>query len=192
MRDAMRVPYAYKHLKRGPQVVLPKDMGMIIAYTGVGRNSVCVDAGTGSGWLAIGLARVCKEVVSYEIREDFIRIAEANMRATGIDNLAIRHGDVTKKIMERDVDLVVLDMADAHKAVRSAYRSLRQHGFICGYLPHMEQVKKFAAALARYGFTEPDTIEVITRQILVRDAGVRPATKGLLHTAYLTFAQKRQ
>ena len=60
------VPPHYRRLKRGPQVVLPKDIGMIIAYTGVGKESVCVDAGTGSGWLAISLARIAKEVTTYD------------------------------------------------------------------------------------------------------------------------------
>jgi tRNA(1-methyladenosine) methyltransferase and related methyltransferases len=71
----MFIPMQYRKLKRGPQVILPKDIGIIIAYSGIGKESRCVDAGTGSGWLAVSLARLCKEVVSYELREDFIKIA---------------------------------------------------------------------------------------------------------------------
>ena len=35
-------------------------------------------AGTGSGWLAVSLARICKQVTSYDNREEFIKIAEKN------------------------------------------------------------------------------------------------------------------
>lgn len=187
----MDVPYPYRKLKRGPQVVLPKDIGIILAYTGIGKHSLCIDAGTGSGWLAIALARVADTVISYDTREDFIKIAEANRKQEGLDNLILKQGDVTEKIDEENADLVTLDMADSDKAVKNAYNALKPNGFICAYLPHMEQVKKFVEALSKYSIAEPPhVVEVIVREMLVREAGMRPATKGLLHTAYLIFAQK--
>jgi len=186
----MFIPDSYRKLKRGPQVILPKDIGMIIAYTGIGKNSVCVDAGTGSGWLAVSLARVCKKVTTYDIREDFIKIAEKNKVIENLDNLDIKKKDVTKGIREKNVDLVTLDMPNSDKAVRSAHKALRQDGYIFGYLPHMEQVKNFVTALNKLKFRNAVTMEVIVRDMLVREEGTRPSTKGVWHTAYLVFAQK--
>jgi tRNA (adenine57-N1/adenine58-N1)-methyltransferase catalytic subunit len=51
----MKMNPLLRKLKRGPQVVLPKDIGMILGFTGVGKTSKVVDAGAGSGWLAISL-----------------------------------------------------------------------------------------------------------------------------------------
>lgn len=187
----MFIPSAYKRLKRGPQVILPKDIGLIIAYTGVGKNSRCVDAGTGSGWLAVSLARVCREVTSYDIRDDFLKIAQENKSREGLDNLILKNGDVTKKIDEKDVDLVVLDMPNSHKAVKSASKALKPEGHICGYLPHMEQVKSFVKSLEKNKFKNVFVIEAIVRDMLVREQGMRPSTKGVWHTGYLAFAQKR-
>ncbi|MGI0100347.1 MAG: tRNA (adenine-N1)-methyltransferase [Candidatus Micrarchaeaceae archaeon] len=189
MSDYMFIPEHFKRLKRGPQVILPKDIGIIIAYTGVSKNSVCVDAGTGSGWLAVALARICKHVTSYDIRDEFIKIAEKNKASEGLENLDIKKKDVTKGIAERDVDLVTLDMPNSDKAVRHAHMALKQNGYVCGYLPHTEQVKSFVAALNRYGFRNILTLEVIVRDMLVREEGTRPSTKGVWHTAYLVFAQ---
>lgn len=186
----MFIPESYRRLKRGPQVVLPKDIGIIIAYTGVNRNSVCLDAGTGSGWLAVSLARICKQVTTYDIRDDFIKLAERNKAAENLDNLTIKNKDIIKGVSERDVDLVTLDMPNANKAVRSAHRSLKPNGYICGYLPHMEQVKDFVSALNKLKFRNLHTVEVIVRDMLVREEGTRPSTKGVWHTAYLVFAQK--
>src|SRR5271157_4350233 len=155
------VPEHYRRLKRGPQVILPKDIGIIIAYSGVGKNSVCVDAGTGSGWLAVTLARICKHVTSYDVREDFMKIADRNMRAEGLDNLTLKLGDVTKKIDEKDVDLVTLDLPGSDKAVKNAYKSLKQNGCICGYLPHMEQVKSFVSKLEKFSFRNVIVLEII-------------------------------
>jgi tRNA (adenine57-N1/adenine58-N1)-methyltransferase len=189
--SAPNLPPHYRRLKRGPQVMLPKDIGLVIAYTGVGRDSVCVDAGSGSGWLAVSLARVCKHVTSYDIRDEFIRIAEHNRRIEGLDNLEIKKGDVTKRIEEKDVDLVALDMPDSDKAVKNAYKALKTGGFVFGYLPHMEQVQKFVKALERYKFGGATVLEAIVRDMLVRKEGMRPSTKGVWHTGYLAFAQKQ-
>jgi len=186
----MFLPPHFRKLKRGPQVILPKDIGVVIAYTGVGKDSVCVDAGTGSGWLAVSLARVCKEVTSYELRPEFIRIAEKNKEIAQISNLTVRNADVTKKIFEKGVDLVTLDMLNADKALKNAHKALKPGGYVFGYLPHMEQVKAFVARLESLKFGNILTLEVIARDMLVRKEGVRPSTKGVWHTGYLVFAQK--
>jgi tRNA(1-methyladenosine) methyltransferase and related methyltransferases len=81
-------------------------------------------------------------------------------------------------------------MPNSDKAVRHAYKALRPDGYIVGYLPHMEQVKKFVAKLEKTGFRNTYVLEVIARDMLVRESGMRPSTKGVWHTAYLAFAQK--
>ena len=186
----MRFPDLLRGLKRGPQVVLPKDFGLVVAFTGVGRDSLIVDAGAGSGFLAISLANIAKKVVSYEWREEFASIAEKNIARTGLKNIEIRKKDVFKGISERNVDLVTLDLADADKVVKNAKRALKKGGYVVGFLPNVEQVKKFVKELEKNKFVEIFTIESIVREILVRKEGVRPETKGLLHTVYLTFARK--
>lgn len=186
------VPQSFRKLKRGPQVILPKDIGMIMAYTGVNRNSVCVDAGTGSGWLAVALARVAKQVTSYDTREDFIKIAEKNKAMEQLDNLTLKIGDVTKKIDEEAVDIVTLDLPDSDKALKNAKKSLKENGYVVGYLPHTEQVRKFVETLEKLKFADVLTIEIIVRDMLVREQGTRPSTKGVWHTGYLVFAQKKE
>ena len=185
------VPQHYRRLKRGPQVILPKDIGMIIAYTGIGKESVCVDAGTGSGWLAISLARIAKEVTTYDNRDEFIRIAEKNRDNERLGNLIIKKGDITKGIDESGVDLVTLDMPDSDMALKNARKALKDGGYVVGYLPHMEQAKKFVETLNKLKFENILTLETIVRDILVREQGVRPSTKGVWHTGYLVFAQKK-
>jgi len=180
----------YRRLKRGPQVILPKDIGIILSYSGVNKDSVCVDAGTGSGWLALSLAKVCKQVYSYELREDFIAIAEKNREMLNLDNITFKNKDVFKKIDEKEVDLVTLDLPDSQKALKNAYKALKPGGMVVGYLPHTEQVKAFVERLNKEGFSDAYTVEVIVRDLLVRKEGVRPTNTGIWHTAYLTFARK--
>ena len=183
-------PHSYRKLKRGPQVILPKDIGIIISYSGIDKNSICVDAGTGSGWLACSLARFCKHVYSYDLRPEFIAIAEKNKIIWNLDNIEFKNKDVTKKIDEKEVDLVTLDMPSSEKALRSAKAALKQNGYVVGYLPNTEQVKTFVMKLTALKFTDIYTVEVIVRDMLVREQGTRPTNTGLWHTAYLVFSRK--
>lgn len=185
----LKSPFLSK-LKRGPQVVLPKDIGMILAYSGVGKESACVDAGAGSGWLAISLANVSKSVVSYEVREEFAELAEKNAKRAGVSNLQIKRKSVLEGIDEKEVDLVTLDLANSDAAVAHAHGALKKGGMLAGYLPHVEQARKFVEACKAAGFSEISTIESMVREYLVREAGMRPENTGLTHTAYLVFAKK--
>ncbi len=187
-----RFPDILRKLKRGPQVTLPKDIGMIVAYTGVGKESVCVDAGAGSGWLSVALGNICKKVTAYEWKEDFAELAEKNIERSGLGNAKVKRKSVFEGIEEQDVDLVTLDLADSDKAVESAHGALKEGGYLVGYLPHAEQVQKFVKACREAGFEGENifTIESIVREYLVRERGFRPENKGLTHTAYLTFAKK--
>ena len=183
-------PKHYRKLKRGPQVVLPKDIGIIIAYSGIDKDSVCVDAGTGSGWLTVALARLCKHVYGYDTRDDFLKIAEHNVNNLGLNNVTLKRKDVFKGIDERDVDLVTLDLPSSEKALRHAKKALKQGGVVVGYLPHVEQVKRYVMKLNALKFADVHVVEVIVRDFLVRKEGMRPTNTGLWHTAYLVFARK--
>ncbi|MFA6489896.1 MAG: methyltransferase domain-containing protein [Candidatus Micrarchaeia archaeon] len=185
-------PEILRKCKRGPQVVLPKDIGVILSHSGVGKNSVVVDAGAGSGWLAISLANVAKKVTSYELREEFAELAEKNAKRAGVsDSLEIKRKSVLEGIDEKEVDLVTLDLADSDKAVAHAYAALRKGGMVFGYVPHVEQAKRFFEACTAAGFADVQMVEAINRSYLVREAGVRPENTGLTHTAYLVFATKK-
>lgn len=183
-------PRTFRKLRRGPQVILPKDIGMIIAYSDVSKDSVCVDAGTGSGWLALALARLCKEVYSYDVRPDFIEIAERNRQFLNLNNITFKNKDVFKSIEEKDVDLVTLDLPSPEKALRNVKKALKPGGTVACYLPNTEQVKRYVEKLEKLGFIDIHTIETIVRDMLVRKEGTRPSTKGIWHTGYLTFSHK--
>jgi tRNA (adenine57-N1/adenine58-N1)-methyltransferase len=185
---------AYRKLKRGPQVILPKDIGLILGYSGIGKHSRCIDAGTGSGWLAVALARVSEEVVSYDTREDFLAIAKKNIAILQLDNLELKLGDFSKRVSEKSgsFDLVTLDMPNSEKCLRNAMRLLKPGGMVVGYLPHSEQLNRFVAVMEKLGFEKIFSLEPIIRDMLVRSDGTRPSTKGVWHTAYLSFGFKSQ
>ncbi|MDO8554116.1 MAG: methyltransferase domain-containing protein [Candidatus Micrarchaeota archaeon] len=183
-------PPIFKKLKRGgPAIVLPKDSGAIIAYAGISKESLVIEAGAGTGFLTVALASVAKEVISYEMKKEFADLASANVRAVGLTNVTIKNKDVTLGIDEKDVDVVMLDMQHADKAVKIAFDVLKKDGCVVGYLPNVEQAKEFYLECQKQ-FKKVFMIETIVREYEVRDFGVRPAHWGLTHSAFLVFGRK--
>ena len=80
---------SFKKIKRAPQIIPLKDVGSIITETGINKTSVVVDAGSGSGALAVILGSIAKKVVSYELREDFAKVASENVKFLKLKNLVI-------------------------------------------------------------------------------------------------------
>ncbi len=181
-------------LKRGPQVILPKDAGAIVAHTGIGNGDRVVEAGAGSGWLTVFLANIVGgegKVYSYEWREEFLKLVEKNLEKVKFANrVELKQQDIFSGIDEKEVDAVVLDLAESEKAVVHAFAALRGGGKLVGYHPNIEQAKEFVGTCRNAGFGESKVIEVIEREWLIRDYGCRPSTQGLTHTAFLSFSSK--
>lgn len=181
-----------KRLKRMPQIIMPKDLGLILAYTGISPGSLVVDAGSGSGFLAIFLANYVKpgKVVTYEINKKFVRIAKENIKSSGLsDFIRLKQKDITKGISEKNVDLVCLDMKNAEKVVKHAYKALKAGGYLVVYSPYIEQVKKVVKEVEKRNFSGIKIIENIVREWQL-EKNLRPKTLGIMHTGFLIFARK--
>lgn len=183
-------------LKMGRQtnIVYPKDTGLILLLTGIGPGSIIVEAGTGSGALASLLGYYVRpngHVYSYEIREDFIHVAQKNLVKAGVENVVtIKHQDILVGIEEQEVNAVVLDLATPWEVVPTAYEALSGGAVLASFSPTIEQTQRTVAALYESHFTEIQTRELIERQILVRTGKTRPATQMIGHTGYVTSARK--
>jgi tRNA (adenine57-N1/adenine58-N1)-methyltransferase catalytic subunit len=186
----VRFPPILSGMKRGPAVIIPKDIGLVIAYAGLGKKSKVLEAGAGSGFATIILGNIAKSVVSYERNEQFFAIARANVKKAGLTNVKLKNADILEGIKEKGLDLILLDMPDSEKAVDGARESLVEGGFLVGFLPNIEQAKEFFLKCEESGFRETFMLEGIVREYDVREYGVRPKHVGLVHTAYLAFARK--
>ena len=178
-------------IKRGPQVILPKDCALILAYSGARPGSKVVDAGTGSGSLAIFLATYLQpgKVYTYEKDGRFLEIAKENIKNSGVSKfIRLRGADVTKGIKEKNVDLVTLDLKDAKTVVKHAYSALKRGGVLVVYSPTAEHLIGITTEIKKR-FSAIRTVEGIVRE-WKSDYTTRPETIGLMHTGFLTFAKK--
>ncbi|MFC1769096.1 tRNA (adenine-N1)-methyltransferase [Nanoarchaeota archaeon] len=179
----------YRKIKRGPQIIPMKDVGLIISETGINKNSKVVDAGTGSGALAFILANIVKNVVSYEVREDFFKIAEDNKKFLKLRNLKLKNKDIYNGIEEKSVDLVTLDLPEPWRAIPPAEKALKKGGFLVSYSPTIPQVMDFVEALSD-SFIYLKTSEIIERHWEIDQRKVRPMSQQIGHSGFVSFARK--
>ncbi len=176
-----------KKSKLGPQRISIKDCALIAAYTGISSGSRVLDAGTGSGILAMFLANIVapRKVITYEIRNDFAEIAKENFRKAEIKNITLKMKDIYEGIHERNLDLIALDLPEPWKVVEHAKKSLKPGSYLVSYSPSIEQTKKFYDSLSNYFHSE--TLECIVRNWDMKVS--RPHSMMLAHTGFITFAR---
>jgi len=180
-------------MERKCSIILPKDIGIVLAKTGLGSGFRVLDAGTGAGATALHFGNIVGnegKVYSYEVREDFAEIAKRNIKGFELKNVQIKHQDVTEGIEEEELDLVFLDLSKPWDVVEYAKESLKIGGYIAAYNPFIEQVQILQRVLKKIGFSEVESFENIFRGIEVTNKGTRPKTRMAGHTGYLTFARK--
>lgn len=185
--------YIFKS-QRKTQITYPKDVALIVMFSGIGPGSRVVESGTGTGALTTALAHFVQptgHVYSYEFREEFIETARKNLqRANLLDFVELKNKDVTLGVDETEVDAVILDLATPWLVVPHAYNALKGSGTLVSFSPTIDQVVKTVEALEENGFVSVETIECMMRGMQTERGKTRPETLMTAHTGYITYARK--
>jgi tRNA (adenine57-N1/adenine58-N1)-methyltransferase len=183
-------------LPRRAQPIYPKDLGPILAWGDIGPGALVVEVGTGPGALTIGLLRAVGpggRLVSYEVREDFASTARENVaRFHGeAPNWTLRVADALAGLEEREVDRLVVDLAEPWHLLDAAFTALRPGAVLTAFVPTALQVKQLVDGLrAHGGFGAFETLETLLRNWHVQDRSVRPVHRMVAHTGFLVFARR--
>jgi tRNA (adenine57-N1/adenine58-N1)-methyltransferase len=180
-------------MPRGAQVIYPKDLAPILMIADIFPGARVLESGVGSGALSLALLRAGADVVGYELRADFAGKAHDNVVAflgkAALDRYRVELRDCYEGIDERDVDRVVLDLPEPWRVVPHAEHALVPGGILCAYTPSIMQAAQVRDALARSGWIEARTLEVLHRTWHVEGQAVRPDHRMVAHTAFLTVAR---
>ncbi len=173
--------------RRGPQAITLKDASLIVGYANLHSGSKVLNSGTGSGIMDIFLAYAVEpeKVISYEIRDDFAKIAGKNFERFGIDNVEIKMKNIYEGIDEENLDAIILDLPEPWLVVRFAVEKLKIGGILISFSPSIEQSKKFHDALD-INFLQ-ETFECVLRDWDMKV--VRPCSRMIAHTGFITVAR---
>jgi len=181
-----RAPDFFVHARRSGAPMLPRDIGMVIAHTGMSRRDRVLDAGTGSGIAAIYFGGIAEHVTTYEHRPEFARLAEKNIGDAGLDNVEVVAADVLTA--EGQFDIVHFDLTISPEHVRHAFSLLLPGGYLACYTPFLEYLF-MVLDTAQPLFREVHCYECIEREMTRSARGTRPSTQ-VAHSGYVTIARK--
>ena len=185
-------------MPRGAQVIYPKDLGPILMLADVFPGAKVLESGVGSGALSMTLLRAGADITGYEIREDFAKKAQENVRsflgADALDRYEVTVRDIyegidTGAIPGGGFDRIVLDLPEPWKVVKHAEDALRPGGILVSYLPTIGQVSQLRDALVESAFGMEESLEVLARTWHVEGQSVRPDHRMVAHTGFLTHAR---
>ena len=180
-------------MDRRCSILIQKDIGQVLAHTGLGYGARVVDAGTGAGAIALNFGNVVGpegDVFTYEIREDFAEVAQKNIENFGITNIHVKNRDIKEGIEEDRIDLVFLDLPKPFEIFEEVMEALNVGGWLCVYSPYIDQAETSYRVAKKLGFYNLEIFETIERGLEVRPQGVRPKTRMVGHSGYLMFARK--
>lgn len=188
-------------MPRGAAVVYPKDAAQIVGMADIFPGARVVEAGVGSGALAISLLNAVGDagsLLSVERREDFAAIARANVENFfGGPHPAWRLvvGDLADVMRDEvppgSVDRVVLDMLAPWENIDAAARALAPGGVLIAYVATTTQLSRLAEDLRDDGrFTEPEAWEAMVRGWHLEGLAVRPQHRMIGHTGFLLTARR--
>ncbi|MFX1343906.1 MAG: tRNA (adenine-N1)-methyltransferase [Promethearchaeota archaeon] len=183
------------HMTRKTQIIYPEDAGIILLYSGIGPGSRVIEAGCGSGALTCILGNYVRpsgHIYSYDIREKSIKNARKNIEKAKLENnVSVEYGNIiTDNLNLKNVDSVVLDLAEPWLAIEKAMSYLKLSGTLVSFSPTIEQVKKTTFTLKENNFIEINTYELIKRKIQVKKNATRPESRMVGHSGYISFGRK--
>jgi tRNA (adenine57-N1/adenine58-N1)-methyltransferase len=176
----------FVHAKRSGAPMLPKDIGIVIAYTGMNHEDTVLDAGTGSGVAAIYFGNIAREVKTYEVRPEFAKLAAKNVENARLKNVEVVAADMLEATGEFDVVHLDLTITPAH--VEHAFSLLRPGGYLACYTPFLEHTF-VALDAATPLFRDVHCYECMERELTRSARGTRPSTR-VAHSGYVTIARK--
>lgn len=197
---AMRPTHAeyVLNMKRGAAVMYPKDTSALIGWADIAPGCTVLEAGTGSGALAMALSRAVGpegRIVTVERRQDHSTHAQrllAAFRGDAPANIEFRIGEVEDSVADVSPDRIVLDLPEPWTVVPAAAEYLKGGGALASYLPTIPQVQQLREAMGESrAFVATETFEVLHRSWNIDGRSVRPDHRMVGHTGFITVGRRR-
>ena len=187
-------------MKRGPQIIYPKDIGAILIAGNISKNSNILEIGTGSGALTLYLNLILDKksrLFTLDENEKNQRRAQKTIErfvaSSKINNLvdvnyinsklsAFAFNDLAYK-----VDTIITDIPEPWEFFLK--NQIKQNLNWVSYLPSISQVEKIVNKLRENNFVNIKITETLNREWIVDKKIVRPKNEMVGHTGFVVGAR---
>ncbi|AAT43926.1 tRNA (adenine-N1)-methyltransferase [Picrophilus oshimae] len=190
--DPQPAYFSYFNLRR-TQSISDKDIAYILFKTGVRPGMNILEIGIGIGTMSYAILNILGNgsLTSIDINIENIKNSEKNVNElidTG--NWRIINGDI-KKVQGEKYDAVIVDIPDPWNYMNLISESLKPGKYVSFYLPNFDQLEKTVISMEENGIYHEESLELIKRNIIVRENATRPDNKMIGHTAYISIGIKK-
>ncbi len=183
-------------MRRGPQIIYPKDVGSIIVDGNIRNNSTVLEIGTGSGALTLFLVLILGN--------------EGNLYSLDIDNknqyrahktieryLGTLNNDIAPNLklintelinfsletVEDKIDTIVTDVPEPWDFFEN--NIIDKDLSWVSYLPSISQVEKLSTCLKENNFQNIEIKENLERYWIIKENILRPKNEMVGHTGFI-------
>ena len=186
-------------MKRGPQIIYPKDVGQIIVESNINNSSNVLEIGSGSGALTLYLYSLLKNSGKlYSLDSSKINQRRANKTITRyLSTYSKETVDVTfineklsnfyYKSLDEKFDAIITDVPEPWDFFIK--NTIENNIVWVSYLPSITQIIRLNEILLEKNFQDIEVKEVILRDWIVDEKIVRPSNKLVSHTGFLISAK---
>jgi len=186
-------------MKRGPQIIYPKDVAQIVLESNIHNSSKVLEIGSGSGALTLYLYTLLKNTgILYSLDSSKINQRRADKTISRyISTLSDENNDITfineelinfdYKTLNQNIDAIISDVPEPWEFFTN--NKIENSVIWVSYLPSMTQVMRMNDVLKEQQFQDIEIKEVILRDWVVDKKIVRPSNKLVSHTGFLISAR---
>ena len=186
-------------MKRGPQIIYPKDVAQIVLESNIHNSSNVLEIGSGSGALTLYLYTILKNTGKlFSLDSSKINQRRANKTISRyLSTLSEENNDITflnEELVNFDydtinekIDSIITDVPEPWEFFMN--NKIQNSIHWVSYLPSMTQVMRMNNTLKDKLFQDIEIKEVILRDWVVDEKIVRPSNKLVSHTGFLISAK---
>ena len=186
-------------MKRGPQIIYPKDVGQIIVESNLHNSSRVLEIGSGSGALTLYLYSLLQNSGKlYSLDSSKINQRRANKTISrylstyskdtvDVNFINEKLDKFNFKNLEDKIDAIITDVPEPWDFFIN--NKIDTNLNWVSYLPSMSQIIRINETLKEKNFQDIEVKEVILRDWIVDKKVVRPTNKLVSHTGFLVSAK---
>ncbi len=188
-------PYHFRdYARRTAQIIQPWDAAVILLYGGISPGKRVLESGAGSGALSAAILHAIGpdgKLTTVDIDRNNLENARQNVKLSlDCKNWTLIESSIEDFSSDEKFDCAVLDVPEPWGVVQKISKNIVSGGMVCCYSPTFNQLEKNVTALKKSGCLVLESVEILKREILVRENATRPDNDIIGHTAFMTFAVK--
>ena len=183
-------------MKRGPQIIYPKDIGSILIAGNINKDSNILEIGTGSGALTLYLNLILdkkSQLFTLDENEKNQRRAQKTIEryitSSKINNV-VNVNYINTKLsafsfdeLADKVDTIITDIPEPWEFFLK--NQIEKNLNWVSYLPSISQVEKIVSNLRKNNFVNIKITETLNREWIIDKKIVRPKNEMVGHTGFL-------